>query len=65
MPFAMLKTLQLKFDISTSACCFSDPGFNLFNIYDAPHPQWKASYLLQMLYKELWDSLAMPYEHQL
>jgi len=35
-----------------------------FNIYDTPHPQWK-SYLLQMLYKELWDCLAMPYDHQL
>ena len=50
-PFATFETLQLKYEIPTSACYFSDTGFNLFDIYDA-QPQWKASYLIQMLYKE-------------
>lgn len=54
MSFATLDTSRLKFEISTSACCFSDTGFNLFDVCAAAHPQWKASYLVQMLYGELW-----------
>ena len=52
MPFATLEALQLKFAISTSGCYCSYSGFNVFSRYFSP-PQWKASYLLQMLYKEL------------
>ena len=55
MSHTNLQTLQLRFEILTTACYFNNLGFNIFNLHDA-QPQYKPPYLLRMLHKKVWDS---------